>query len=123
MMAGMIKTQTGTLYSKKEGVEYNEDPPPDKLVKVMKKRWAEELRLKGAIRFGNLEEYRNWENEILGDANDGKGMYVMNGDEYHTDSMNEIYAWCASLPGISHRRILEIAKSNNYDCVVPESVT
>ena len=71
-MADIIKTQTGTFYSEKEGVEYNEYPPPGKLIKVMKKFWAEKLRLKGAIRFGNLEEYRNWENEILGDANDGK---------------------------------------------------
>ena len=118
MMAYISKTQTGTYYSEEEGVEYNEYLPPAKWVKVMKKRWAEELRLKGTIRFGNLEEYRNWENPILGDKNDGQGMYVMNGDEYHTDSMSEIYAWCASLPGISHRRILDIAKSNNYDCVV-----
>ena len=118
MMAYISKTRTGTYCLKEEGVEYNEYLPPAKWVKVMKKRWAEELRLKGTIRFGNLEEYRNWENEILGDKNDGQGMHVMNDCEYHTNSMNEIYAWCASLPGISHRRILDIAKSNNYDCIV-----
>ena len=118
MMADIIKTQKGTFYSEKEGVEYNEYPPPAKLIKVMKKRWAEELKLKGAIRFVSLEEYRKWENSILGDTNDGKGMYVMSGHEYHTDSMDEIYAWCASLPGISHRRILDIAESSDYDCLV-----
>ena len=74
MMAYISKTQTGTYYLKEGGVEYNEYLPPAKWVKVMKKRWAEELRLKGTIRFGNLEEYRNWENPILGDKNDGQGM-------------------------------------------------
>lgn len=117
MMVDIMKTQTGTFYSEKEGVEYNEYPPPAKLVKAMEKRWAGEL-IKGAIRFLNLEEYRSWENPILGDKNDGQGMYVMNDHEYHTDSMNPIYAWCASLPGISHGRILDMAKSNNYDCIV-----
>ena len=117
MMVDIKKTLTGTFHSEKEGVEYNEHPPPAKLIKVMKKCWAEEL-IKGAIRFGNLEGYRSWENQVLGDKNDGQGMYVMNGHEYHTDSMNPIYAWCASLPEISYRRIRKIAKSNNYDCLV-----
>ena len=118
MMVDITKTLTGTFYSEKEGVEYNEYPPPAKLIKVMKKCWAEELKLKGAIRFGNLEEYRSWENKVLGDKNDGQGMHAVNGHEYHTGSMNPIYAWCASLPGISHGRIREIAKSNHYDCLV-----
>ena len=117
MMANITKTLTGTFYSEKEGVEYNEYPPPAKLIKVMKKCWAKKL-IEGDIRFGNLEEYRSWENKVLGDKNEGQGMYVMRGHEYHTGSMNPVYAWCASLPGISHGRIWDIAKSNNYDYLV-----
>jgi hypothetical protein len=70
------------------------------------------------MRFGNLEGYRRWENKILGDENDGNGMYTMNGHPYNTGSANEVFAWCTSLQEISDKRILEIAKSNDYDCIV-----
>lgn len=53
-MAEIIKTPTGTLVI--AGTEYNEYPPPQKLFRVMKRCWAEELKNKGSIRFGNLEE-------------------------------------------------------------------
>ncbi len=115
-MVGIIKTGMETLLVK--GVEYNEYPPPVKLVKVMKRCWADELISKGAMRFGNLEVYRSWENKILGDENDGNGMYTMKGHQYNTGSANEVFAWCTSFPEISDKRILEIAKSNNYDCIV-----
>lgn len=115
-MNEITKTDSGTFIV--NGVEYNGYPPPGKLIKVMKKCRAEELVSRGIMRFGNLEEYRKWENKILGDINDGNGMYTMNGHEYSTGSANEVFAWCSSLPAISNKRILEIANSNKYECIV-----
>ncbi len=115
-MTEIIKTKTGTLVV--AGTEYNKYPPPPKLLRVMKRCWADELINKGIFRFGNLEQYRKWENEILGDINDGHGMYKMNDHEYNTGSINSVYALCTSLPEISQQRINQIAKSNGYDCIV-----
>lgn len=115
-MDNITKTDSGTLIVK--GIEYNTYPPPGKLIKVMKKARAKEFISHGTLRFGSLEEYRKWENEVLGDVNDGNGMYTMDGHEYNTGSANEVFAWCLSLPEISKKRILEIANSNNYDCFV-----
>ena len=115
-MNAITKKDSGTFVV--NGVEYNDYPPPDKLIKVMKKCRAEELISQGTMRFGNLEEYRKWENEVLGDINDGNGMYTMKGHEYNTGSANEIFAWCSSLATISNKRVLEIAESNNYECTI-----
>jgi hypothetical protein len=115
-MMKISKTESGTLIV--DGIEYNAYPPPGKLIKVMKRCRAEEFISQGTMRFGNLKEYRKWENKILGDENDGNGMYAMNGHQYNTGSVNEVFAWCTSLPEISNKRIREIAKSNNYDCIV-----
>jgi len=115
-MNEITKTVSGTFVV--NAVEYNDYPPPGKIIKVMKKCRAEELVSRGTMRFGNLEEYRKWENQVLGDINDGNGMYTTNGHEYNTGSANEVYAWCSSLPTISNKRILEIANSNKYGCIV-----
>lgn len=119
-MNGIIKTDSGTFLV--NGVEYNDYPPPGKLIKVMKRCRAKEFISHGTMRFGYLEEYRKWENEVLGDVNDGNGMYTMNGHEYNTGSANEVFAWCSSLPAISDKRILEIANSNKYECIVEISL-
>ncbi|MDY6903286.1 MAG: hypothetical protein SWH61_01250 [Thermodesulfobacteriota bacterium] len=87
------------------GVEYNTYPPPSALVKVMKSRWAKELISFGSIRFGSLKSYREWENDILGDTNDGKGMFRMMGHPYNAGSINPVYAWCTSFPSITAERI------------------
>jgi hypothetical protein len=110
------KTDSGTFFV--EGVEYNDYPPPEKLIKVMKKSYAEEFISKGTMRFGSLESYRKWENKELGDVNDGIGMYAINGHEFTTGSANEVFAWCASKPSISSERVLEIAKESDYECIV-----
>jgi len=99
-------------------IEYNNYPPPERLIKVMKRDWAEKLVSQGSMRFGNLVEYREWENKVLGDINDGNGMFTMGGHEYHTDSANEVFAWCTSLATISNERVFEIAKSGQYECLV-----
>ncbi|MDO9263134.1 MAG: hypothetical protein Q7U02_04150 [Desulfosalsimonadaceae bacterium] len=109
-------TKSGTMIV--NGVEYNTYPPPSALVKVMKSRWAKELIAYGNMRFGSLESYREWENAILGDPNDGKGRLHMMGHPYDTDSANPVHAWCSSFPTITADRTLLLAEHGDYDCVV-----
>ena len=110
------KTKTGTIINR--NIEYNEYPPPFCLVKVMERKWAEKLIRCGLIRFRKLVYYRNWENNLLGDPNDGKGLYYFNKHPMHTDSINDVYAWCLSLPEIKSERLLALADNGNYDCLV-----
>ena len=112
----MTKTQSGTLVV--DGVEYGSYPPPIELLKAMKRRWAEALVEYGQMRFGSLASYRQWENVVLGDPNDGQGMFRMSGHPYQTGSANAVYAWCASMPGITAERTLLLAQHCDYDCVV-----
>lgn len=98
-----------------DGVEY---PPPTILLKAMERRWAKELITTGLMRFGSLASYREWENTVLGDPNDGKGLFHMKGHPYRTGSANPVYAWCASLPTITPDRTLLLAEHGKYDCVV-----
>lgn len=116
MTENITTTQSGTMIIC--GVEYSTYPPPDVLVKAMERRWAEKLLEHGAIRFGSLATYRQWENAVLGDPNDGEGMFRMDGHSYDTGSINPVYAWCASMPSITADRTLLIAKHGKYDCVV-----
>lgn len=99
-------------------IEYNEYPPPQLLLKAMERQWAEKLIDSGSLRLRKLEYYRQWENDHLGDANDGRGLFHMAGDPVQTDSGNDVYAWCLSLPDISNAQLLEIAKHGEYNCVV-----
>ena len=101
-----------------DGVEYSTYPPPVALLKAMEHRWAETLLKQGAMRFGSLATYRQWENAVLGDPNDGKGMFRMDGHPYETGSTNPVYAWCASMPTVTADRTLLIAKHGRYECVV-----
>jgi hypothetical protein len=100
------------------GVEYSTYPPPDGLIKVMKRCWAERLLSEGAIRFGSLAYYRRWEDAVLGDPNDGEGMLRMNAHPYEVGSVNPVYAWCAALLTITLERIKLLAEHGNYDCLV-----
>ena len=115
-MTKIIRTQSGTQIV--NGVEYSTYPPPDGLIKVMKRWWAERLLSEGAIRFGSLSYYRKWENTVLGDPNDGEGMFCMNTDPYEVGSVNPVYAWCAALLTIKPERINLLAEHGNYDCLV-----
>lgn len=99
-------------------VEYCAYPPPTILLKAMKHRWAKELLTTGLMRFGSLASYREWEDTVLGDPNDGEGLFHMKGRPYSTGSINPIYAWCASLPTITPDRTLLLAEHGEYDCVV-----
>ncbi len=112
----MQKTQFSTIIA--DGVEYNIYPPPEILIKVMKREFAQDLVDKGYMHFGDLEYYRGWENKVLGDKNDGLGMYRMAGHEYNSSSSNPIFAWCSSLSTVQETRISEIASVSGYDCKV-----
>lgn len=102
MTDGIITTRSGTMLV--DGVEYNTYPPPEALVKAMERRWAEALLNEGAIRFGSLGWYRQWEDGVLGDPDDGEGMFHVDGHSYESGSINPIYAWCTSLPDITPDR-------------------
>jgi hypothetical protein len=101
-----------------DGVEYVTYPPPGTLVKVMELRRAEPLLADGSMRFGSLASYREWENAVLGDPNDGEGMFRMRGHPYDIGSSNPVYAWCASLPTITPDRMLLLAQHGGYNSVV-----
>ncbi|MES9862273.1 MAG: hypothetical protein ABW157_09970 [Candidatus Thiodiazotropha sp. LLP2] len=116
MTENITTTQSGTMII--DGVEYSTYPPPEVLVKAMERRWADKLLKHGSIRFGSLATYRQWENAVLGDPNDGEGKFRMDGHSYDIGSINPVYAWCASMPTITTDRTLLIAKHGMYDCVV-----
>lgn len=115
-MTKKIRTLSGTEIV--EGVEYNAHHPPDCVIKVMKRHLAERLLSEGAIRLGNLHYYRRWENALLGDLNEGKGMFSMNEHPYEVGSGNPVYLWCAALPTITPQRVNLLANHGGYDCVV-----
>ena len=111
-----MRTQSGTII--KDGVEHSTYPPPLVLVKVMERCWAEKFVTMGSMRFGSLESYRRWEDAVLGDPNDGKGMFHMKGHPYNIGSSNHVYAWCAAQPYITPERVLILASQSGYDCLV-----
>lgn len=109
----MERTEFGTIIAC--GIEYNEFPPPKLLVKAMKKKWADPLIKDGVLRIQNIEYFKKWENKILGDSNDGEGLYHLNNHPIQTGSGNDVYAWCLSLPKISSDRINLFATHSGYD--------
>ena len=112
----ITQTQTGTLLV--NGIEYNEYPPPQQLIKAMERRWAEELVQNGRIRLHELEYFRQWENNFLGDPNDGHGLYHLEEHPMQTGAVNDVYAWCLSLPEIRNERLLAIAEKGKYDYTI-----
>lgn len=108
------RAQTGGTLS--NGIEYNDFPAPSQLVKAMSRKYAEPLLDSGILRIRHLEYFRNWENKVLGDANDGKGQYRLNGAPMDTDSTNDVYAWCLSSPKIANSQLTIFAEQGGYDC-------
>jgi hypothetical protein len=115
-MNEIISTQSVTVIV--DGVEYSTYSPPDCLIKVMKRCFAERLLSEGAIHFGCLDYYRRCEDAVLGDPNDGEGMLRMNAHPYKFGSINPVYAWCSALLTITPERINLLAEHGNYDCLV-----
>lgn len=112
----IIEQQTRTVFV--GAIQYMEYPPPESLIRVMKQQWAEELIRKGSLRLHKLEFYRRWEKGQLGDPDDGKGLYRMGGHPMHSNSSNDIYVWCLSLPTIQRERLMLLAKDGGYDSVI-----
>ena len=108
--------QIGTIIV--NGIEYNEYPPPSRLVKAMEREWGGDLVGKGAIRFRRLEYYQRWENAVLGDPNEGNGLFHLDGQPMEVNSSNEVYAWCASLPALSLERLALMAREGKYNCII-----
>ena len=75
------------------GVEYGTFPPPSTLLKVTRRCWAEDLLIRGTIRFGSINAYRTWENSVLGDPNEGTGILAADGHQYTTESAFPVFAW------------------------------
>jgi len=73
---------------------------------------------KGSVRLGKLEYYRRWENRLLGDPNDGKGLFHLDRNPLQTDSGNEVYAWCLSLRNITQDHILRLVGASGYNCIL-----
>ncbi|MCP4683121.1 MAG: hypothetical protein GY864_12365 [Desulfobacterales bacterium] len=115
-MNNFIQTKSGTVIV--DGIEYNRHPPPQSLLKVMDRHWARELREHGLIRFGSPEYYQRWENCVLGDPNDSKGLLYSDGHPYHINSGNPVFVWCMALQDISKSRIKKLAKKIDYNCVI-----
>ena len=101
-----------------EGVEYNELPIPEMLVKAMSRKWAIIFVEKGKFRIRHLNYFRKWENKILGDRKDGKGQYNFDGNPIKIGSINDVYGFCMSLPEITHSRLCIFAQQCNYNCLV-----
>jgi hypothetical protein len=112
----VTQTETGTLLVR--DIEYNEYPPPQQLIKAMERRWANEIIKNGVIRVRKSEYHRQWENDLLGDPNDGNGLYHLEGHPMQTGTVNDVYAWCLSLPEISDKHLWKIAEHGNYDCTI-----
>jgi len=112
-------TQSGPVVI--DGIEYNEYPPPERLIKATESKWAVELMKRGLLRLHKLEYYQKWENQQLGDSNEGIGLYHLDGHPIETGSLNDVYVWCASLPVIAPERISLIAQYGNYDSIIKVS--
>ena len=100
------------------GIEYNELPPPVCLVKAMSKKYASNLVKRGELKIHHLSYFRAWEDKVLGDPNDGKGLYHVNGHPMDIRSANDVYAWCTSFPEITIERLHLIAEQGKYDCMI-----
>jgi hypothetical protein len=112
----MLRTKTGTIIV--DGIEYKHYPPPSVLVKVMKEKYARLLQSKGILRLSHADIYQKMENPQLGDPHDTKGMFTMAGHQYPTGTVNPVFVYSMALNTISNKRVIEIAHSEGYDCVL-----
>ena len=100
------------------GIEYNDFPIPILLFKAMSREWASLLIDSGILKIRHLDYFRNWENEVLGDPNDGNGQYHVNSHPMETGSVNDVYAWCLSFPEITPNRLAVFAEQSSFNCLV-----
>jgi hypothetical protein len=84
----------------------------------MEFEFASKLVSEGLARLRTLTYYQQWENEILGDPNDGIGLNHLDGRPMTLKSANDVYIFCVSLPSIDPEHQLLMAQNSSYDCVV-----
>ncbi|GAB4188842.1 MAG: hypothetical protein Tsb002_15410 [Wenzhouxiangellaceae bacterium] len=113
-MSEIIQTQTGTFIE--DGVEFNQYPPPSTLVKAMEFKWATNIIETGSLRLNSTSFYQNLESKDLGDFNEGRGMFKMNGHEMNVGTINDVYIWCSALPDTSKEVLLSLEES--YNCII-----
>lgn len=106
-------TKSGTLII--SDIEFNESPPAC-LVRATERVWATRLRDEGVIRLNSVEHYRRVESDELGDSHEGRGIFHVDGHQYTSASVNEVYIWCCALPDTS----VDVLKnlSSTYDCII-----
>ena len=109
-----ITTLSGTQII--DGIEYNDYPAPNMLVKAMELVWAKKLITEGGIRLSPLSYYQNLENTELGDNLEGLGALNMNSHPYSIDSINEIFIWCCANPETDQSTLLSL--DSGYDVII-----
>ncbi len=107
-------TKNGTVVV--NGIEYNEFPFPDSLIKATEMKWALKLRDEGCIRLNSIEFYQNLENPELGDVNEAKGMLKLDGHPMECGSVNEVFIWCSAIPEASPKILKGL--NDSYDAIV-----
>ncbi|MGR2870805.1 hypothetical protein [Vibrio vulnificus] len=95
------------------GIEFNEIPPPQLLLKAMERKWAEELMFKGKSRLSALRYYQSLEDEDLGDRNEGLGELSVKKHLHEASSLNEAFIWCAATSDADKATLLSLNKSYN----------
>lgn len=110
----IVTTLSGTQII--DGVEYNDHPAPNMLVKAMESVWAKKLIAEGSIKLSPLSYYQNLENAELGDCLEGLGELRVNSHPYSTDSINEIFVWCCANPKTDKSTLLSL--DSKYDVVI-----
>ncbi len=100
----------------RQGIEYNEEPPPSVLVKAMTRQRALQLIDEGEFRLSKPSYYRTFENPELRDQNEGIGSFTLNGKEIFTESGNDVFIWGTSLEDVNLDMLLQL--SQTYDTIV-----
>jgi hypothetical protein len=98
------------------GIEYNQFPSLSSVIKAMEQHWACKLRDEGVIRLNSINYYHDLESPELGDSNEGKGQWYLDGEQMDRGSSNEVFIWCAACPDTSHETLKGLEK--NYDSIV-----
>ncbi|CED58033.1 hypothetical protein [Vibrio sp. 10N.222.52.C12] len=99
-----------------DGIEYNEYPAPNVLIKAMELTWAKKLITKGIIRLNSLSFYQGIESVELGDSLEGLGELTVNNHQYSTSSLNEVFIWCCANSNTKHSTLLGLDK--HYDSII-----
>jgi len=81
-----MRTLTGTVIQ--DGVEYMAYPPPVKLVKAMRREYAEDAVNYGHMLLRTCAYYRSLEDPELGDQCNGLGLDHLHGRPIKTGSVN-----------------------------------